>query len=919
MTTVGLGAAGIPAHAEADRGSLVNADPVGFTPHLQDGAVKAIVQVGDRIFLGGSFTQVKENGAGKPVLTRTRLLSFNASTGAIDAGFAPDIDKGEVSALLPAPDGQSLYVGGSYSNINGTPRFKLARVNINTGAPIAGFQPQLDAKVLDLRLAGGRLYVSGPFSTVGGVAQNALAAVDPTTGAREAFFDIDIAGTQSGGTTSILKMDLSPDGTRLVAVGNFTTVGGQSRPQIAMFDLSGAQAQLAGWQTARYADACSASFDTYMRDVDFSPDGAFFVVTTTGGHGGSAKLCDTHARWENVATGTGKQPTWVNWTGGDTSYAVEVTGNAVYVGGHFRWANNPYAADRAGQGAVSREGIAALDPANGLPFTWNPGRTRGVGVFDLLATPQGLWMGSDTDEAGGEWHQKVAMFPTAGGKELPALNTGALPGNIYYAGGTGLIADNYLRHRSFDGTTAGAPVDDPTGGIDWRTTRGAFMISGVLYHGSSNGAFVSRSFDGGGFGPAEPVDTADQLANMTTWHGQVPSIKGMFYADGKVYYTRGTSALYYRYFTPESRVVGALELTATGNLPGVNWSNVGGMFTAGGKLYYVDTADGKLRSLALTDGVPSGTPAVVDESDWRGRATFLFSGTANQAPVADFTRTCAELSCSFNASASDDPDGTITTYDWDFGDGENATGATPDHVYDQAGTYTVKLTVTDDRGSSDSAQQSVTVAPDQVGISFRGTDGYNANTDAATVNVPAGVQAGDGMLLILTHNATGVTPTPPSGWTQVGRQDNGRAVSTVWRRTAVAGDAGTAVQVGLSGFAKADLRILAYADTGATPVAVAEGAADSADTASHPAPDVTVANPGSWVVTYWADKSSTTTAWTAPAAGTVRGTSIGSGSGRVTSLVVDSGGAVPAGAFNGLSATTDTPSRAQMWTIVLNR
>ncbi len=62
----------------------------------------------------------------------------------------------------------------------------------------------------------------------------------------------------------------------------------------------------------------------------------------------------------------------------------------------------------------------------------------------------------------------------------------------------------------------------------------------------------------------------------------------------------------------------------------------------------------------------------------------------------------------FNASGSIDPDGTITSYTWDWNDGESATKVTPteDHDFAAAGTYYVKLTVTDNSG-----QQSFLVKP----------------------------------------------------------------------------------------------------------------------------------------------------------------------------------------------------------------
>ena len=124
----------------------------------------------------------------------------------------------------------------------------------------------------------------------------------------------------------------------------------------------------------------------------------------------------------------GQQPTWVDGTGGDTLYSVAITGTAVYVGGHQCWMNNNFVADRAGPGAVTRKGIAALDPTNGLPLSWNPGRDRGVGAFALVATSQSLWVGSDTDRIGRyEHHGRIAFMPLAGGATVPESRVGTSP------------------------------------------------------------------------------------------------------------------------------------------------------------------------------------------------------------------------------------------------------------------------------------------------------------------------------------------------------------------------------------------------------------------------------------------------------------------------------------------------------------
>ena len=230
---------------------------------------------------------------------------------------------------------------------------------------------------------------------------------------------------------------MSATGSRLVAIGNFTTVDGLSRRQVATLDLTGPSAAVANWQTSRFAEACSNSFDTYMRDVDIDPEGQYFVIVATGAYR-SGRMCDSASRWELRDSGTNLQPTWISYTGGDTLYSVAATNKAVYVGGHQRWHNNSFAGDRAGAGAVEREGIAALDPLNGLPLTWNPGRDRGVGAFALTATDDGLWVGSDTDRIGRwEYHGRLAFFPLAGGSVPPTITIGDVPGNLLSLGTDG--------------------------------------------------------------------------------------------------------------------------------------------------------------------------------------------------------------------------------------------------------------------------------------------------------------------------------------------------------------------------------------------------------------------------------------------------------------------------------------------------
>jgi hypothetical protein len=300
-------------------------------------------------------------------------------------------------------------VGGSFTSVNGVSRRGLAKLNPTTGAVDTAFNASLDGNVMDGVVLAGRLIINGTFT-------KKIRAVNLASGANTGYINIPVSGTvaDNAGPVEIYRIAVNPAGTRLVGVGNFTTVGGQSHWRAFMLNLGATSATVSPWNYPPLQNMCAASsLPDYMRDVDFSPDGSYFVFVSTGyvpQTGGIGRdLCDATARFETAITNPSR-PTWINYTGGDTLHSVAAS-DVVYVQGHQRWLDNPYGRDSAGPGAVSRPGIGAIDPVTGKATSWNPTKDRGVGGKDLYVTSQGLWVGSDTNYIGGEFHPRIALMP----------------------------------------------------------------------------------------------------------------------------------------------------------------------------------------------------------------------------------------------------------------------------------------------------------------------------------------------------------------------------------------------------------------------------------------------------------------------------------------------------------------------------
>ncbi len=403
--------AAVPTAASASiaLGTVVSANPANFTPNVADGAVYKFVQVGGTMYAGGAFSSVSTPAGVSPggTFARSNIVAFNASTGVVSTSFAPSVN-GEVWGL--ASDGTSLWIGGTFTSVNGVARRGLAKLNPTTGAVDTAFNANFTSGIVtELALVGGRLLAGGTFP-------GKLRALNPATGANTGYIGLSITGTvaDNAGPTEVYRFAVNPAGTRLVAVGNFTAVGGATRYRAFMLTL-GTTASLNAWYYPPLQNLCAAaSIPDYLRDVDFSPDGSWFAFASTGyipqAGGVGRDLCDAAARFETNVTSPAR-PTWINYTGGDTLHSVAATDVAVYVQGHQRWLDNPQGRNSAGPGAVSRPGIGAINPSTGLALSWNPTKERGVGGKDLYVTSRGLWVGSDTSLIGGETHRRIAFMP----------------------------------------------------------------------------------------------------------------------------------------------------------------------------------------------------------------------------------------------------------------------------------------------------------------------------------------------------------------------------------------------------------------------------------------------------------------------------------------------------------------------------
>jgi hypothetical protein len=442
----------------------VSQTPVDQTPNVYarsscgktcgHSTVYSTVVVGSEVVVAGSFTgicsPVSTQYAPCPATVRADgIFAYNLDTGAIDPHFKPVLAGGPVYALAAGP-ANTVYAGGQFATVDGGSHADVVQLYVAPGQSTDGqvvpsFTGQLDNAAYTLAFNGNALYVGGAFSTVNHHSEKAIARLDATTGATDTSFQFALGNKVAASVAlQVQSISLTSDGSLLAIAGSFQTVNNKGVPRVALIDTGGglgAAATLANWAAPILATNCLRP--NYVEAVAFSPDGSFFVAATTGSlEANGASICDAAARFSAAATGAGVQPSWINFSGGDTFHSVAVAGSVIYVGGHNRWVNNECGDNTVCESnAVLVDGVAALDASTGLALPWwHPQTSRGVGVQSLTTFPAGLYpgsnggllLGTDVNTIGGAYHSNLAMFPLASAATPTA--GGPIPSGIFSQG-----------------------------------------------------------------------------------------------------------------------------------------------------------------------------------------------------------------------------------------------------------------------------------------------------------------------------------------------------------------------------------------------------------------------------------------------------------------------------------------------------
>jgi hypothetical protein len=349
--------------------AIVSANPDNPFCQTNNGRVNAVAYLGNTVYLGGSFTSVN----GQP---RNRLAACNAGDGTL-LSWNPNANN-VVRALKVSPASTRVYVGGDFTAVGGAARARIAALSPSSGNAF-GWSPYINdsVKAITTSNSGATVYAGGDFDSAEGAGRRHLAAFGATSGNLSASFK-PVVSNGTGNFATVLAMDVHPNGDTLYVAGDFALVNGHSRRNAAA--VSTGIATLRSWSPSATADV--------VDDLDVSNSGRTVFVGGRGAGGYAQAYGPT----------TGGTPVWNVHTNGDVE-AIVVSSSILYIGGHFTTV-----------GAASRGHLAALAASGGALQSWNPGANGIFGAFDAAITSSHVAFGGQFTTVGGESHQGVAQF-----------------------------------------------------------------------------------------------------------------------------------------------------------------------------------------------------------------------------------------------------------------------------------------------------------------------------------------------------------------------------------------------------------------------------------------------------------------------------------------------------------------------------
>lgn len=321
-----------------------------FTSDLAAAANGAVLAAGQFDCVGTYDGDGNCTDAGERV--RRNVVRVDPDTGVAD-GFAADPDD-IVDAV--ALNGTTLWLGGRFAAVAGTPRAHLAAVDAETGALLPP-DPRPDDDVRTLAAMGAGAFAGGSFGGLGGVARSRLAAIDLQTG----------EPTDWAPEADAIVRQLVHSGGRLYAAGEFSSVAGSPRGGAAAFDV--ATGGLLPWNP-------QANGSVYA----LVPDGDRVYL---GGSFGALAGDGLHARLAAVSAETGGALPFPAANG--TVEALGLHAGVLYAGGSFTGTN--------ALGSATRSFAGAVDAATGGVLPWDPAASSKVEA--IAAGPDGVIVGGD--------------------------------------------------------------------------------------------------------------------------------------------------------------------------------------------------------------------------------------------------------------------------------------------------------------------------------------------------------------------------------------------------------------------------------------------------------------------------------------------------------------------------------------------